>query len=336
MQNRFAASSPLSWARTAIPAFLVLFLVACRGASWGSMTSLHVGTTTNEVNLLILIAQDRGYFAGNGLDVTRTTYPSGVAGLAGLLDHEVELVTGSEFAFVDHVLQDAGVCALAVIDRSAIEYLVCRGDRGIESVADLKGKTVGVPLGSRPEFALHRFLYLEGIDVADVRLVDVPVDRSAEALTSGEVDAIAAWQPYTTQASEWLEGQVVSWSVQEDQPSYTLLMSRSGWAADNRDVSVRFLTSLLRAEEYVAANPEDAIAFMHDMWDYDEAYVESIWPEHSFSVLLDQALVVAMEDQARWIMSHDQAGKRQMPDFLDSICAEGLEAVKPEAVKLIR
>jgi len=35
-------------------------------------------------------------------------------------------------------------------------------------------------------------------------------------------------------------------------------------------------------------------------------------------------------------MSHDQAGKRQMPDFLDSICAEGLEAVKPEAVKLIR
>ena len=127
MQNRFAASSPLSWARTAIPAFLVLFLVACRGASWGSMTSLHVGTTTNEVNLLILIAQDRGYFAGNGLDVTRTTYPSGVAGLAGLLDHEVELVTGSEFAFVDHVLQDAGAVSYTHLRaHETVLDLVCR------------------------------------------------------------------------------------------------------------------------------------------------------------------------------------------------------------------
>lgn len=336
MQNRFAATSPLSVVRTALPAFLVLFLTACQGASWGSMTSLDVGTTTNEVNLLILIAQDRGYFASNGLDVSHTTYPSGVAGLAGLLDHEVELVTGSEFALVRHVLADAGVCALAVIDRSAPEYLVCRGDRGINSIADLKGRTIGVPLNSRPEFALDRFLFLQGIDVADLRLVDVPVERSVEALVSGEVDAIAAWQPYTTQASERLGGQVVSWSVQEDQPSYTLLMSRSVWAADNRAVSARFLTSLLQAEEYVAANPEDAKDFVCDRLGYDEDYVESIWPEHSFSVLLDQALVVAMEDQARWIMSHDLAGKRQMPDLVDSICAEGLEAVKPEAVKLIR
>ncbi|HSJ53560.1 MAG TPA: nitrate ABC transporter substrate-binding protein, partial [Anaerolineae bacterium] len=61
-----------------------------------------------------------------------------------------------------------------------------------------------------------------------------------------------------------------------------------------------------------------------------------VWPEHSFSVMLDQALVVAMEDQARWIIARDLAGDRRMPDFMSNICEKALEAVKPEAVNLIR
>jgi NitT/TauT family transport system substrate-binding protein len=336
MQNGVLALRRLLSFGVVFPAVLVMSVVACRAGSTGSAPSVTVGTTKSEVNLLIIAAQNQGYFADNGLDVVHKVYPSGVDAIGGLLGGELEFAAGSEFPFVGQVLSESDICTIAAVNRSSLEHLVARIDRGIRSIADLRGKTIGVPLGSRPEFALDRFLYFHGIDVSEVTLADVPVGESVEALVSGKVDAVAAWQPYTDEVVQQLGAQVVSWSVQENQPSYSLVMSRAGWTAENRDLVTRFLRSLVEAEEYVTRNPEAARALLHEEWNYDESYLSSIWPAHSFSVLLDQALVVAMEDQARWIMAHDPTGEQQMPDFLRYVCAEGLEAVKPEAVSLIR
>ncbi len=336
MHNRVWAFRLVALAGIALPAILLMALASCGGQPAGPPVSLDVGSTTSEVNTLILIAQEKGYFASNGVAVTDHVYASGVAGLQGLLDDDVQLVTGSEFALVGQVLAEKDICTIAAINRSSIEYLVARVDRGISSLSDLKGKTIGVPLHSRPEFALDRFLYFHNIEVSELTLVDVPVDQSVDALVSGKVDAIAAWQPYTNQAEERLRGKVIAWSVQEDQPSYTLVMSTAVWAAANRESISRFLRAMVEAEDYVTANPEAARDLLHEKWNHEQGYLASIWPEHRFSVLLDQALVVVMEDQARWIMERELAGEREMPDFVGHICAEGLEEVKPEAVSLIR
>jgi len=334
MENRL-----LAWKRFFLNGILLAALLAgtsCQGGDPGPLTSLRIGTTKSEVNLLILIAQDQGYFADNGLEVIHEIYPSGVAALDGLLDDEVDLATGSEFAFVGQVLAQKDVRSIGAISRSSIEYLVGRVDRGIHELGDLKGKTIGVPLGSRPEFALDRFLYFRGIEESDVTLVDVPVNQSVEALVGGRVDAVAAWQPYIDQIQEQMGDQVVSWSAQEDQPSYTLVMCQGEWAGDNQKSIARFLQSLVQAESYGVNHPEAVRALMQEKLNYDADYVASVWPDYRFSVLLDQTLVVAMEDQARWIISHNLSSKRQMPNFVNYIYFDGLEAVKPEAVNVIR
>jgi NitT/TauT family transport system substrate-binding protein len=317
---------------------LIVVFTACscqRGYS-APIASISLGSTASEVNTLIVIAQDHGYFTENGLNVIHKIYPSGVAAIDGLLNHNVELATGSEFAFAGEVLMQQDISTIAAINRSSIEYLVGRIDRGIEDIADLKGTTIGVPLGSRPEFALDRFLYFRGIDASQGTLVDVPVNRSVEALVNGTVDAVAAWQPYIDRIKEQMGRQVVSWSVQEDQPSYTLVMCRGEWTAENGDVIVRFLKSLVQAETYVADNPEAARAFVQEELHYDADYMASVWPDYRFSVMLDQPLVVAMEDQARWIIGRDPAAEKQTPNFVDYIYTDGLEVVEPAAVSIIR
>jgi NitT/TauT family transport system substrate-binding protein len=315
---------------------LVTALGACQGAGAPPATSLVLGTTSNEVNSLILIAQDLGYFAGNGLNVVDKTYPSGVAALDGLFDGAVDLATGSEFAFVNRVLAGDDICTIGAISRSSIEYLVGRADRGLETVADLEGKTIGVPLGSRPEFALDRFLYLRGIDPAAVTLVDVPAPLSPDALANGDVDAVATWQPYVDRIRERIGEDIVSWTMQQDQPSYTLVMCKGTWADDHGELLTRLLSALVQAESYVIHNPEAARAAIQAHLGYSTDYIEDVWPDYSFSVMLDQALVVAMEDQARWIITHNLGPDRRTPDFLDYVYFAGLETVKPEAVNVIR
>jgi ABC-type nitrate/sulfonate/bicarbonate transport system substrate-binding protein len=168
------------------------FALSCSpGGYSGQIESITIGTTNNEVNSLILIAQDRGYFTANGIDLTHKIYGSGAAAIDGIFKDEVDMATGSEFAFAGKVLDGEQIQTVAIIDRSSVNYLVGRLDRGIKSIADLNGKKIGVPMGSRPEFALDRFLVLRSIDPSVVTLVNVPVNKSPDALANGEVDAVA-------------------------------------------------------------------------------------------------------------------------------------------------
>jgi NitT/TauT family transport system substrate-binding protein len=309
---------------------------ACQRDYRGAVASVTIGTTTSEVNALVLIAEDQGYFAGNGLKVVHKIYPSGVAAIDGLLNHEVDLATGSEFAFANEVLSEQDIRTIGAISRSSIEYLVGRVDRGIENLSDLKGRTIGVPLGSRPEFALDRFLFLRGIDTTEVTLVDVPVNESVQALASGKVDAVAAWQPYIDRLRDQMGAQVVSWSVQEDQPSYTLVMTRGKWTEENGPAIARFLKSLVQAERFVADDPDAARSFVQTELNYDKDYMADVWPSYRFSVTLDETLVVVMEDQARWIIGRQLIPEQETPNFVNSIYVDGLVEVRPAAVSIIR
>jgi NitT/TauT family transport system substrate-binding protein len=43
-----------------------------------------------------------------------------------------------------------------------------------------------------------------------------------------------------------------------------------------------------------------------------------------------------MEDEARWMIKNNLTTEKTVPDFLDYIYVDGLEAVKPEVVSIVR
>lgn len=49
-----------------------------------------------------------------------------------------------------------------------------------------------------------------------------------------------------------------------------------------------------------------------------------------------ESLILAMEDQAQWMTENGLTTSRNVPDFLGYLHPDGLEAVKPQAVSLIR
>jgi NitT/TauT family transport system substrate-binding protein len=53
-------------------------------------------------------------------------------------------------------------------------------------------------------------------------------------------------------------------------------------------------------------------------------------------VTLDQVLLVDLEDQTRWLLKGGLTVRKDMPNYLDFIYTEGLLAVKPEAVRILR
>ena len=78
--------------------------------------------------------------------------------------------------------------------------------RGIDSVADLKGKKVGVEIGFVGHLLLLDALSQAGLSESDVELINVPTNETPQVLASGEVDAIVAWQPNSGMALSLVPG----------------------------------------------------------------------------------------------------------------------------------
>ena len=104
----------------------------------------------------------------------------------------------------------------------------------------------------------------------------------------------------------------------------------------HRETIDRFLRSISQAEEYASRHPEETKAVVKKRLGYNDAYIEKVWGDNLFSLSLDHSLVAAMEDEARWMIANKLTTEKQVPDFLDYIYLDGLKAIKPEAVSIIR
>jgi len=71
---------------------------------------------------------------------------------------------------------------------------------GIETLADLKGKKIGLEEGFVIHLLLLKGAELAGIDPSEFEIVNVPTNETPQVLASGAVDAIGAWQPNSGQA----------------------------------------------------------------------------------------------------------------------------------------
>jgi NitT/TauT family transport system substrate-binding protein len=77
---------------------------------------------------------------------------------------------------------------------------------GIASVAQLKGKTIGVEVGFVDHLLLLHALKAANLKESDVKLKNVKTDETPQALKSGDVDAIGAWQPSSGAALKEVPG----------------------------------------------------------------------------------------------------------------------------------
>lgn len=150
------------------------------------------------------IGIQKGFFKEEGVEVDFSWFeyvPSMEAFSAGKVDavcmtNGDQLVTGSS---------GAPSVAILINDYSnGNDMVVARS--GIADMAALKGKKVGVEVGFVAHLLLMNALESAKLTEKDIEMVNIPTDQTAQALKSGKVDAIAAWQPNSGQALKEVAG----------------------------------------------------------------------------------------------------------------------------------
>jgi NitT/TauT family transport system substrate-binding protein len=146
----------------------------------------------------------KGWFKEAGLDVKLVWFeyvPSLEAFQAGKLD-AVGITNGDQLVIA--ASKTASTMVLLTDYSNGNDMIVARD--GIADMKALKGKKVGVEIGFVDHLLLLNALQAAGMKESDVKLVNVPTDQTPQALKSGSVDAIAAWQPSSGSALSEVAG----------------------------------------------------------------------------------------------------------------------------------
>lgn len=337
-------SNGVCWPTTAmlVLACLLAGLAGCSGGSeYGSTAEkIRIGVSRWEPAVLIHVAEHEELFDEYGLEVELIHYPFGIDAIIALEENEVDFAISSEFAITSTSFQFPDISIIATISEMISITLVGRRDRGINSVADLRGKRISMLRGIQGHFMLGRLLASEGIMLEEIDMFEgepgqqVTLDLALEDLITGKIDATALVEPYCSTALQHLGENAFTADLQLGQPWYHVLSARREYANHNIEVVRKLLEALIAAEEFADENPLKAQYYLHEATGMSPASAGIIWSSCRFTVALPQTLLVTLDDQAAWALTNELFGATLLPDFSRRLFLEGLKSISPERVTI--
>ncbi len=222
------------------------------------------------------VAQSRGIFAKNGLEVDFQRVKSGTEAIAFLQNGQVDvggiaivtsLWSGWNKGMDLKIIAPGGLEPLSGSDTGLYVRKALVDDGTVKTVADLKGRkvaTAGGP-GSGGEYLAAKALARGGLTIRDVDLINIANPDTPAAMAGGAVDAAVGAPPYAKAmvdagTAQLLEGDLAPGLM-------TVAFVASGqFLKDRPDVAQRFVLSLTEAARMMQGDdfksPENIDAYM--------------------------------------------------------------------------
>jgi len=242
-----------------LAATAVVFGLSC--AATADAGEMRLGMTTWVGYGPMFLARDKGFFKENGLDVElqiiedAALYMAAIA--AGKLDgnastiDEIMKYRSPDFCFKSVVALD---------DSHGGDGVLVQKD--VNSLADLKGKAVGMNEGSVSQFWFNILLKREGMTESDLQITNMTADDAAAAFIAGQIPAAVTWEPHLTLVRTKDQGKVLIDSAQTPGLIVDVVALTCDYIDKNPKDVEAFIKGLYKAVEFIKTNPEEAYAVM--------------------------------------------------------------------------
>lgn len=217
--------------------------------------SITVGYVPISIYAPLFVAQEKGYYAAQGLDVTLQAFAGGTEPIALTGSGQIDFASvGAAPAFWNAVALGLPIEIVAPGHAEgapvATPLMISKADcdsGAITTVADLKGKSVAINARGATEYWLAQALATGGLTLDDVDLQTIPFPDAVAALAGGAIDAAMIGEPLATLAEQ--QGTAVrlaaDFPVQDIQP--TAIIGNRDFLDQNPDAGVAFVTAYLQA-----------------------------------------------------------------------------------------
>ncbi|MFJ6797356.1 ABC transporter substrate-binding protein [Streptomyces sp. NPDC091268] len=277
------------------------------------------------------VAQERGLWSAEGIDVAVTSRPTGRDALNAVLGGQAQLGVVGDLPAVTAVLGGRELRIVADLSRFSDWRLLTRTDRRITDFAALRGRKIGVPQGTNVEYALSRMLATAHLTTADVTVVNLAPNQVTSALARGDVDAGVTFPSFydaarTTLGDRYAELPFTGYTAR------TLLVAAPK-ATDETTTAV--LRALLKAQREITADPPAArkAVLAQSKGTLQAGYADAFQPRYDYGATLTPELLAQLEQAAAWSKAaQGLPGSVDRAALLRHLHVEPLAAVDPAAV----
>lgn len=292
-------------------------LAGAAGAQEPEKTDVHLGVGGKSLlyYLPLTIAEQKGFFQEEGLNVTISDFAGGSKSLQALIGGSVDAVTGA----YEHTvrMQTKGQDIVAVIELGRFPAIVLGVDSDlkdeVKTPGDLKGKKIGVTSpGSSTNNFVNYLLAKEGVSPEDVSFIGVGAGGTAvAAMKNGEIDALSNLDPVISTLESQGELFVLKDSRTEegtkdifgsaDVPA-AVLYTKQSFVEENPNTVQALVNGLYKALQWLdQASPADVVAtvpeeyYLSDKDLYQSAVGNSLSTYSRTGMVTDEGKQAAME-----------------------------------------
>jgi NitT/TauT family transport system substrate-binding protein len=207
------------------------------------------------------VAQEQGIFTTNKVPVDLKWFDGYLESISTLNTGQIDANSQTLGDTVSSVGGGADLVVVLTNDNSTgNDKIIARA--GINSVADLKGKKVAAEEGTVDHFLLLQGLKKAGLSGKDIQFVPLETGKAATAFVGGQVDAVAVFAPFTTQALK-RDGSKELFSSKDFPGSISdhLVFTRK-FVNEHGDLVQGLVNSWFATLDYIKANPDKAYEIM--------------------------------------------------------------------------
>jgi NitT/TauT family transport system substrate-binding protein len=192
--------------------FLSLILVVSCAPSQSNTSSSNSATSSQTATIQMgfsiwpgwlpwQVAQEQKLFEANKVNVSLKWFDGYLDSINALTAGQLDANTQTLNDTISSVAAGGDQVIVLVNDNSTGNDKIIAKE-GINTIADLKGKTVAVEEGTVDHFLLLLGLKKAGLTQADIKLQPLETGSAAAAFVAGQVDAVGVFAPFTNKALE--------------------------------------------------------------------------------------------------------------------------------------
>ena len=240
---------------------------------------LKIGSLPIEDTLPILVAEQKGYFTEQGIEVELIPFQSAVESQSAIQSGQLDgMITDTIVAVL---LNNSGLdvkitsLTLGAIREEGRFAIVAAPGSEIKTAADLKGKTIGISNNSIIEFVTDRLLEEAGIDPSEVTKISVPkIPVRMEMLLNKKIDAITVPDPLVSFAEFMGSRIIIEDTVTQNYSQAVIIMTEKA-LQEKTDTLKLFYTAYSKAVQDINSNPGEFRGLLIENVNIPEAIADS-------------------------------------------------------------
>ena len=229
---------------------------------------------------LLFTAKELKLFEKAGLVVPSwVRFSTGAQMIAAMQDGTIDVSTPGSVPFLRGLAEGLDWVAIGIYEEGAYaEGMVARKDSGIDTIPHLRGKRIGYVAGSTAHYGLVMTLRQYGVNLNEVKLLNMTPEAQLAAMTKGEIDAAMVWEPMLQRMVHDANARVIlregDLGIRTNVGVYCV---RRDWLRDNREAGVRFLRAILMANDALLTDHRVGVRALASELSVKESWAEAIY-----------------------------------------------------------